>query len=289
VSDDVAPPPPGAREDAWLDTTVQVAVALGGGFLVFVIYVVVQVVLFAKWPSHVKLGLLVSQVLGLLLPALGALALARRAGFVPATGPRRRVRPGPALGLAVWTSANALLGMLLVGSALALAVPDALRKLQDFMSQQYAPLLRYDSASDVIGLILVATIVPAICEETVFRGFVQRVLRGRLGERWSIGLTAAMFAAVHVEPLGFLARLVLGIGLGIAFERTGSLRLSMVMHASHNLMALLIEPWDEDPVIPGRLEASLVLLGVLAALPVTLTLWRRALRALPHRDPLPAA
>ena len=280
------PPPPAAAPDPRLDIALQVTAAVGGGFVVFVAYQVVLLALVQRWPDHLRTSVLFGQVLGLLLPTFGALALAKALGMLPAARPHAPVRPGPAVGLVVWTSANALLLLAIVTSVLAAQVPDVLRKLQEFMGAMYEPLFELSGPLDVAGILLVLTIVPALCEEALFRGYIQRLLRGRLGASWSIGITAVMFAAVHAEPLGFLSRVMLGVGLGLAYERTGSLKLSMLMHAMHNLATILITPWEMSAAeIPARNEALLALMGAMPASFLAMFLWWRAVRALPPPRP----
>jgi membrane protease YdiL (CAAX protease family) len=276
-----APRDPGAT----IDLALQVTLAVGGGFAIFVFYQLVMLACLGVLPGRLRSGLAISQLVGLLLPTLAALALARRTGWLPAARPRARVSPGIAAGVLIWTSCNALILLALMTSSLAVVAPHLLRRLQDFMGQMYEPLFRLESPLDVAGILLVVTIVPAVCEETLFRGFVQRVLRGRLSAAWAIGISSVLFAGVHAEPLGFLSRVAIGVGLGVAYERTGSLRLPMIIHAAHNLISSLLFSWEmTDAEIPARGEAILMLVGAMPALFLAMFLWWRALRALPRAE-----
>jgi len=85
--------------------------------------------------------------------------------------------------------------------------------------------------------IAVSTIVLVpLAEELFFRGLVQSMFRRWLGRPWlAMLLTAAIFALIHVpmwEAQGAL--LVLGLGLGYNYERTGRLLPAIVMHAAFN-------------------------------------------------------
>jgi hypothetical protein len=84
----------------------------------------------------------------------------------------------------------------------------------------------------VIGL-LCGSILPGICEETLFRGAIQGTL-GRLGPSKSVIITAILFALFHLDPWHFLAPLFFGIVLGIMTLRTGSTIPAMIVHASAN-------------------------------------------------------
>jgi uncharacterized protein len=96
----------------------------------------------------------------------------------------------------------------------------------------------------VVLLALLAGIGAPICEEIAFRG----LLFGALEKRgWSAGPTvvvsAAAFAAFHLEPTRFPVLFVIGLVLGWVRAHTGSTRASMAAHMANNLpgaIALLV-------------------------------------------------
>ena len=77
-------------------------------------------------------------------------------------------------------------------------------------------------------------VLPAVCEETLFRGFVYTSLRWRFGAFVSMILSATMFSAVHMDPGAFLPLFVLGFVFAFVFERTRSLIPSMIAHCMWN-------------------------------------------------------
>lgn len=89
-----------------------------------------------------------------------------------------------------------------------------------------------------IGLAM--ALVPAFCEELFFRGLVQ----SRLSAIWPPGaailLCSAVFAMVHYDPQHMLLVLPIGLYLGWAAWRGGSVWLSMLLHALNNLAAVLL-------------------------------------------------
>jgi len=82
--------------------------------------------------------------------------------------------------------------------------------------------------------------VAPLCEETVFRGFLQQPLAARLGPAWGIGITAVAFSALHMDPIGFLPRVELGILFGWLYFRTGSLWASILAHMVNNGVAAVL-------------------------------------------------
>jgi len=95
----------------------------------------------------------------------------------------------------------------------------------------------------VVGLWIGAVAIAPIAEEYFFRGLLQSFLAGIVRNRWqAIGLTAVVFGIVHFsQPHTILALTALGVLLGYAYERTGSLVPPIMIHAVFNLKNLI---WD---------------------------------------------
>ncbi|HVN39667.1 MAG TPA: CPBP family intramembrane glutamic endopeptidase [Myxococcota bacterium] len=81
-------------------------------------------------------------------------------------------------------------------------------------------------------------LVPAVAEELLCRGVLQRSLRDRFGAFASIGLAAIAFAAIHVQPIHALFALPLGLYLGVAGHWSASVLAPVVCHAVNNLVAV---------------------------------------------------
>ncbi len=93
--------------------------------------------------------------------------------------------------------------------------------------------------------IFLVMVVPII-EEILFRGFLQRWLKQKLGFKWALLLTAALFAAFHYsDSQGFdnvelLASLfLLACFLGYVYERQQSLWASISLHAVFNAISVI--------------------------------------------------
>lgn len=82
----------------------------------------------------------------------------------------------------------------------------------------------------VVGLITIF-LVP-IGEESLVRGFFYRGLRTRYSIVPAVVLSAAVFAAYHVDPAVMPAIFIDGVVLALALEWRGTLGLPMVIHGS---------------------------------------------------------
>jgi membrane protease YdiL (CAAX protease family) len=89
-----------------------------------------------------------------------------------------------------------------------------------------------------------------IREEILFRGFLQTALV-RLLKRpwWSILLASATFAALHIGKdvpwYSVAAVFVLGLAMGLAFEKTKSLGTSIAMHIGFNAVNVAVAVWGK--------------------------------------------
>lgn len=97
-------------------------------------------------------------------------------------------------------------------------------------------ILRMESPLEFALAFLTIGVTPAIGEELLLRGVLQRrVLRPLLGNpHLAIWIAAAIFSAGHMEFAGFLPRLLLGAALGYAYYWTKSLWVPIVLHLLFN-------------------------------------------------------
>src|SRR4029077_20014426 len=91
-----------------------------------------------------------------------------------------------------------------------------------------------DSTLMVVFIAAFAVAVAPVFEEFFFRGFAYPTLKQRWGAWRALMIVSALFTAVpfHVPSMGPLFSLA--IGLGLAYELTGSLLAPITMHALFN-------------------------------------------------------
>jgi len=125
----------------------------------------------------------------------------------------------------------------------------------------------------LVGLVVIA-IVPAVAEELVFRGGVQRCLVQWFGSRHvGVWLAAAIFSAIHVQFFGFVPRFVLGLVLGYLYEWSGNIVVSMAAHFTQNAFQLLLLYFFQTKQLPPAFNpdanAAVPLPAVLASAALT--------------------
>ncbi len=119
-----------------------------------------------------------------------------------------------------------------------------------------------------LAALTAGALLPAICEEVAFRGYIQWGL-SPLGPRAAVILTGVLFGAMHLSLVRGIPLAVLGVIYAYVVQRTGSILPGMIMHFVNNATALslaFLVPTDAmEPSEPQGLSI-LVLLFTLAGL-----------------------
>lgn len=98
----------------------------------------------------------------------------------------------------------------------------------------------------LINLVMLA-IIPAIGEELIFRGGLQRIFRRWTGNyHLAIWLTAIIFSTIHFQFYGFLPRMFLGALFGYMLVWSGSLWLPIIGHFLNNAIAVFTAYWYQS-------------------------------------------
>jgi uncharacterized protein len=124
-------------------------------------------------------------------------------------------------------------------------IPQSLRSIvEDYkkmMEESYRILVNSKSMFELSTVVLVAAIIPAICEEMFFRGLFQHNLINKLGPKWGIILCGIVFGLFHFNPFAIIPLVFLGIFFGFLVYRSGSILPAMVAHFTNNFFASIAD------------------------------------------------
>lgn len=129
-----------------------------------------------------------------------------------------------------------------------MVLPDLLKPVQDWMQekedaamQMTVLLLKMNQLPDFLINMAMIALLPAIAEELLFRGAIQRSFYRMWGNpHAAIWISAFIFSAIHVQFFGFFPRLLLGAGFGYLYFWSGSLWYAMLAHFLNNGYAVCV-------------------------------------------------
>ncbi|MGD2248846.1 MAG: type II CAAX endopeptidase family protein [Candidatus Methanofastidiosia archaeon] len=112
---------------------------------------------------------------------------------------------------------------------------------------------------DLIPWIVVLGISAGICEEVLFRGFIQTGLDNHWGTVKAVVVTAVLFGLFHLDPWRTPGAIILGLLPGYLVMRTGSLYTAIVVHATSNTLGQIL---SFGGYLPGTAGQWIVSVGV---------------------------
>lgn len=114
----------------------------------------------------------------------------------------------------------------------------------------------YTSPKGIVFCIAAYVIIPVVCEELFFRYALLKSLGGGL---YAVVISAVCFSLMHFDPFASFYTFGAGLVLATATVATGSLWLSIALHASMNAIALFLAYVDRvaTKVTYGLLSSAL--------------------------------
>ena len=115
-------------------------------------------------------------------------------------------------------------------TALLPPMPEWLEKVMDQMLE----------GSPLWATLLSVSVFAPLFEEWLCRGMILRGLLTKMKPATAIVISAAFFAILHMNPWQAIPAFCLGLLFGFVYYKTGSLKLTMLMHCVNNTMAVVL-------------------------------------------------
>lgn len=110
-----------------------------------------------------------------------------------------------------------------------------------FLEKATIFLTNFDNPGQFFLAIIVIALVPAIGEELLFRGLIQKELRGIFeNPHVAIWLAALVFSVFHRQFYGLVPRMLLGALFGYLYYWSGSLTYASIAHFVNNGFTLVM-------------------------------------------------
>ncbi len=171
-----------------------------------------------------------------------------------------------------------------------LQLPESMKSIEEWMktTEENAKVLveKFLEVETIGGLLInifIIAIIPAIGEEFLFRGVLQRLFHD-----WSknihiaVFVTGFLFSFIHFQFYGFLPRMLLGVIFGYLFAWSGSLWIPIAAHFVNNAFAViafyllnkgLIE-MDIDKVGTEGSNVSIALTGLIFVIAILFAIYK---------------
>jgi uncharacterized protein len=143
-------------------------------------------------------------------------------------------------------------------------LPDSMQGFENWAKAKEAEaaeltklLAKFGSISELFVGLLVIAVIPAIGEELVFRGVVQRELH-----RWSgnahvaVWVAAIIFGAIHIQFYGFLPRTILGALFGYLYLWSGHISVPIIAHFFNNGFTVFLLYLHQNKLVDFEIDST---------------------------------
>lgn len=115
--------------------------------------------------------------------------------------------------------------------------------------------LKVETTGGLIFNVFMIAFLPAIGEEFLFRGVIQRIFTTWTRNfHWGIWISAILFSALHMQFYGFIPRVFLGVLFGYLLVWSGSIWLPVVAHFINNAVAVVAIFMIDKGIISQEIE-----------------------------------
>ena len=144
-------------------------------------------------------------------------------------------------------------------------------------------------SQSLFNVLLILALIPAVCEELTFRGFIFGGLLHKNGVMRAVLVSSVFFGLSHTVLQQSISATMMGILLGIVAWRTGSVLCTIIIHCINNTLSLSLAWLSLNNFQPPAIIAwsvklndgawhydpSWVVLSILLSLAAFLLLFRR--------------
>jgi membrane protease YdiL (CAAX protease family) len=119
-------------------------------------------------------------------------------------------------------------------------IEEWMRNSEDAAAKMTELFVHTETLPGLLLNVFMIGLIPAVGEELLFRGVIQRIFTEWSGNKHvAIWLTAILFSALHFQFYGFVPRAILGAMFGYLLILSGNLWLPVIAHFINNTMAVL--------------------------------------------------
>ncbi len=129
-----------------------------------------------------------------------------------------------------------------------ISLPESMSSLEEWMQRTEESakritemFLKAETPADLIFNLFLIAVIPAIGEELLFRGIIQRIFsEWTRNKHAGIWIAAIIFSAIHLQFYGFIPRTILGVLFGYMLVWSGRMWVPILAHFVNNATAVMV-------------------------------------------------
>ncbi|MDR0713841.1 MAG: CPBP family intramembrane metalloprotease [Bacteroidales bacterium] len=134
------------------------------------------------------------------------------------------------------------------------ALENVFRTMEDAALLTTERLMSVDSVWGLFFNLFMIAVLPALGEELIFRGILQKIfIRWTGNVHAGIIVSAFLFSAMHMQFYGIFPRWLLGVIFGYLLVWSGSIRLPVFAHFIYNALAVVLTYLANNRKVPEEL------------------------------------
>ena len=134
-------------------------------------------------------------------------------------------------------------------------VENWMKSAEDNAAELTEAFLKVETTGGLIFNIFMIAFLPAIGEELLFRGVIQRIFTNwTRNYHLGIWISALLFSALHMQFYGFIPRLFLGVLFGYLLVWSGSMWLPIIAHFINNGVAVVAMYMIDKKLLSPEIE-----------------------------------
>lgn len=134
-------------------------------------------------------------------------------------------------------------------------IEEWMKKSEKSAEELTGTFLEMESITAFLYNLLLVGIMPAVGEELLFRGIIQKLV-GKWSRNIHMGIwiAAFIFSFFHLQFYGFLPRLLLGAAFGYLFLWSGSIWVPIIAHFINNGSLIIIKYFSSDSNLEKQMD-----------------------------------
>lgn len=112
------------------------------------------------------------------------------------------------------------------------------KEISKAIEDSYLAILGGEDLPAYLKALLIGALIPAVCEETLYRGYLQRNLEHYISPVAAIVISGVLFGIIHFNPIGIIPLITIGLFLALSAYFSKSIALPIMLHFLNNAIVI---------------------------------------------------